>query len=142
MADVKAQLAEKPWLKWAIGGLVVLVLILGWQRLRPRNESTLSGDSLIEEVTIKYTDTGKTVKMLRGRLVRELVGREGAIDPNKGLKNPETGEYSGVIINESEWQKLVKDVNQAKGVTPGSGSAPTAPPAPSAPPAPAAPPAK
>lgn len=114
MANLRDQLNARPWLGWAFAGVVVVASVFMYFRLRSTDEGALSGDALTEEVTVKYTDTGETVTMLRGRLTRELLGKDGTLDPTKGIRNPKTGELSGVLVNDKEWKKLVAEINALK----------------------------
>lgn len=114
MASLRDQLNARPWLGWAFAGAVVVAAVVMYFRMKGGDEGALSGDALTEEVTIRYTDTGKTVTMLRGRLTRELLGKDGKLDPSQGIRNPETGQLSGVLVNDKEWNKLVAEINALK----------------------------
>lgn len=114
MASLREQLNARPWLGWAFAGVVVVAAVAMYLRMRNTDEGPLSGDALTEEVTVRYTDTGETVTMIRGRLTRELLTKEGRLDPTQGIRNPKTGQLSGVLVNDREWQKLVKEINLLK----------------------------
>ena len=72
MTSIRDQLNARPWLGWAFAGVVVVASVFMYFRLRSTDEGALSGDSLTEEVTVKYTDTGETVMALMLELNREL----------------------------------------------------------------------
>ena len=114
MATLRDQLNARPWLGWVFAGIVVLAAVFMYFRMRGGDESALSGDALTEEVTVRYTDTGKTVTMLRGRLTRELLSSDGMVDPSQGIRNPETGLLSGVLVNDRDWKRLVAEINVLK----------------------------
>ncbi|MDP1661354.1 MAG: hypothetical protein Q8L55_05505 [Phycisphaerales bacterium] len=114
MSSIRDQLNARPWLGWAFAGVVVLASVVTFMRMRSSDDGAMSGDALTEEVTIRYTDTGETVSMLRGRLTRELLGKDGLLDPTQGIRNPKTGELSGVLVNDKQWQKLVAEINALK----------------------------
>ncbi len=114
MSSIREQLNARPWLGWAFAGVVVVASVVTFIRMRSSDDGAMSGDALTEEVTIRYTDTGETVSMLRGRLTRELLGKDGKLDPSQGIRNPKTGELSGVLVNDKQWQKLVAEINALK----------------------------
>lgn len=114
MSSIRDQLNARPWLGWAFAGVVVVASVVTFIRMRSSDDGVMSGDALTEEVTIRYTDTGETVSMLRGRLTRELLGKDGRLDPSQGIRNPKTGELSGVLVNDKQWQKLVAEINALK----------------------------
>ncbi|HYD02035.1 MAG TPA: hypothetical protein VEB22_12475 [Phycisphaerales bacterium] len=114
MATLRDQLNARPWLGWAFAGVVTVAAVTMYFRMRSGSEGVLSGDTLTEEVTVKFTDTGETVKMLRGRLTRELLGKAGKLDPAEGIVNPKTGKASGVLVSDGEWQRLVAEINALK----------------------------
>ena len=114
MPSLREQLNARPWLGWAFAGAVLVAAFFMYLRMRPSDEGALSGDSLTEEVTVKFTDTGETVTMLRGRLTRELLGKNGKIDPTEGIVNPKTGKPSGILVSDKQWKKLVAEINALK----------------------------
>jgi hypothetical protein len=107
---MREYLKKYPWLGWALC-LVLLCLTgyLWWDR--SRNDSPFSPDRMLEEVTIKYSDTGETVTMPRGRFEKMLRSTGEKIDPSKGLINPKTGQPTGFLFHQAEWETSVKRVN-------------------------------
>lgn len=107
---MREYLKKYPWLGWAL--CLVLLFVTGflwWDR--SRSDSPFSPDRMLEEVTIKYSDTGETVTMARGRFEKMLRSTGEKIDPSQGLINPKTGQATGFLFNQAEWDASVKRVN-------------------------------
>ncbi|MDX2146172.1 MAG: hypothetical protein SFZ23_01520 [Planctomycetota bacterium] len=122
---------NKKGLGWVVAGLILLVAV-GIQVYRSFASDPNDPAFYQENVTIRFTDTGKEVTMRRGRFEKELRLQDGLLDPAKGIRNPETGEFSGILVSKTEWQQTVERINAekriaseraAKGVAPGGAAA-------------------
>lgn len=101
-----------PALRWA--AVIALLLVGAYLVIRPALRSG-TGGALGEEVTIRFTDTGDTITMQRGRFERMMLekGVEGPIDPSKGIINPKTNAPTGFPADRAYWEGLVASVNEA-----------------------------
>lgn len=105
---------DRPWLVWVLGAVLLTAGgYWGW-RLLSSGSNGFSSETLAEDVTIKYTDTGKTAVIMRGSVVRELSARKLPIDPSVGLRNPETNKNTGFPENEALWKQIISEVEQFK----------------------------
>ncbi len=105
-------LRKNPWIGWTLCGVLFLACgFLWWDR--SRGGSPFSPERMQEMVSIKYTDTGEVATMPRGRFEKLL--REGGtkLDPSKGLINPKTGQPTGFLFNQKEWDESIARVNSA-----------------------------
>jgi hypothetical protein len=114
MANFREVINSKPWIGWAVAG--VLLVVGGWAFL-----SRMSGGgdlynpaSMTEMVTIKFTDTGDTVEMPRGRMIQQLMLQPGRLDPSKGIINPKTNQPTGFLFSEKDWQRTIEQINADK----------------------------
>jgi hypothetical protein len=114
MASLRDQLNARPWLGWAFAGAVIVASLVMYVRLRAGDNGALSGDAQTDEVTVRFTDTGETITMLRGRLTKELLARNGRLDPAEGIVNPKTNKPTGVLVNDKQWRKMVTEINALK----------------------------
>jgi hypothetical protein len=111
MPGIRETLNQKPWIGWAVAG--VLLVVAGWFAFR---SMTVGGDrfnpdSMRETVTIKYTDTGDTEEVHRGRLIKRLLDEcGGKPDPTRGLINPKTGQPTGFLFDKEEWDAMIADL--------------------------------
>ncbi|MGD9689967.1 MAG: hypothetical protein AB7K52_09980 [Phycisphaerales bacterium] len=113
MAQFRQIVQDKPWIGWAVaGGIGVVALLLAFRD--GGGGDAYSTARMTEMVTIKFLDTGETVQMPRGRLVRELMLLKGPIDPEKGIINPKTGQPTGFIFDKDEWTETVSRINEDK----------------------------
>jgi len=104
-------LKKNPWLGWVL--CVVLLGVSAWRWFGGSGGSPFSPDRMQEMVTIKYTDTGDTAEMPRGRFEKMLRDAGTKLDPNQGLINPKTGKPTGFLFNQREWEEAVGRVNEA-----------------------------
>lgn len=145
---IREQLSRNPWLGWIVAAIAlsisVYLLVRGGV-----GGSPYSPERMQEMVTVKFTDTGDEIQMLRGELDRELRSREEGLDPSKGLRNPKTGQLTGFPYDKEDWEGMFRRISKQRdavraagkaksGPSSNSGVAPFAPPAPTAPTAPAA----
>jgi hypothetical protein len=113
MAGMIQKLKSSPFLGWiAFGLLIVAIVVVNWNS--SRSESVTSPEKMKEMVSIKFADTGNVIQMPRGRLDKMLAQREGLIDPQQGIVNPETGQATGFIYDEAEWKSMVDRINALK----------------------------
>ena len=105
-------LKKYPWAGWVLAAALLGVTVWLWIG-RSANESPYSPERMQQSVTIKYTDTGETATMPRGRFEKMLREMGGKLDPNVGLLNPKTGKPTGFLFNQAEWDETIKRVNAA-----------------------------
>lgn len=110
---IRESINERPWLGWAIAGILLVLGVLGFfWRMGPGGDA-YDPQRMTQVVTIKYTDTGDTEEIPRGRLIKRMLDEnKGVFDPKKGLQNPKTKEYTGFLYNKSEWEALIKQLNE------------------------------
>lgn len=104
---------EKPWIGWAVAGL--LMLVGAFLVARPLLSGSGGPQALADHVIIIYEDTGEEGKVGFGSLQRILL-QEAArqpLNPAEGLTNPKTGKKTGFPKDRDMWQKLVTNANEA-----------------------------
>ncbi len=111
--SIREEINRRPWLGWAVAGvLVVLGVVAFIFRTSGGTGDAYDGSRMTQMVTIKYTDTGDTEEVHRGRLIKRMLDEnKGKIDPNKGLINPKTQQPTGFFYDKAEWEALVKQLN-------------------------------
>ncbi len=133
MERIRQFMRDKPWAGW----LVALVILAAAGLVIVRQNQTqgrFTPASMQEYITIKYMDTGDEERIPRGRVDKMIREQQaGVVDPNKGLMNPKTGQFSGFPIDKDDWEAWIKRINDDRvqyGGKPGAPPAPTPPPAP------------
>ncbi|MDX2117805.1 MAG: hypothetical protein SFY96_06450 [Planctomycetota bacterium] len=127
MAWLREVISKSPWLGWGFAliclGVAVFFMVRGGG-----GGSPYSPERMQEMVTIKFTDTGDEIQMLRGDLDRQLRRRDEGLDPTKGLINPKTGQPTGFPYDKSEWEGMIsriveqrKRLDQAESAAPAAG---------------------
>jgi hypothetical protein len=102
-------LVKNPWAGWVLAGLI-LVSAVGLYFFRTSGSGdTYSPDSMREELTVRFTDIGDTMKIPRGRLDRMLRDRK-TFDPAEGITNPATGKPTGFLVDEDEWNGMLNRI--------------------------------
>jgi hypothetical protein len=112
MNKLRELINSKPWVGWAVAG--VLALVGAFFAFRGLGTAPGSTESYREMVTIKFTDTEETIEMPRGRFLRELMLRPGKADPSVGINNPATGKPTGFLFDKAEWERTIADINKEK----------------------------
>ncbi|MFN0011400.1 MAG: hypothetical protein ACKVS8_07125 [Phycisphaerales bacterium] len=136
MANIRELLNKKPWIGWCVAGAAVCVAsYFGWKANKVEGEYT--ADRMTQVLTIRFTDTGDTMEIPRGRLMRDLMLAGGKLDPSKGIVNPKTGQATGFPFSKDDWESMVAQINRDM-APPGGQQAPAAGPAPVPPAAPKA----
>lgn len=111
---LRDQLQKSPWIGWVVAGLAIAVAVW-FQMRRSFHMDDTTPERMSEMVTIKFTDTGDTIQMLRGKLDKEIRLRSsGVIDPNEGIINPKTGKPTGFLFDQGEWNRMVDRINADK----------------------------
>lgn len=110
LGTLRDQMNKKPWIGWAVAGVILLTSALFFWRSRGGNDP-YSPDRITELVTIKFTDTGEEITMRRGRMELELRGRKGTLDSTTGITNPKTGAPTGFLYNKDDWEATCKRLN-------------------------------
>lgn len=127
MANIRVFINERPWLGWALAGVLLVLSVVLYFQLGNRSDP-YSQERLTESVTIKFIDTNEEITMARGRMERELRYRTGQIDSTKGITNPKTGQPTGFPLR--DWEETIKRINYEKEeALKGSGKAKAVPPA-------------
>ncbi|MGQ0626805.1 MAG: hypothetical protein ACT4PL_01745 [Phycisphaerales bacterium] len=125
MQNIRTMIREKPAIGWGVAGVLLLVAVYLAVSRTSGNEDAFGSASMTEMVTIKFTDTGKTEEWPRGRVVRELLSTGATkLDPNVGIRNPETGQMTGFIFSKAEWDQMINTLNterEAAAKGPGQG---------------------
>jgi hypothetical protein len=100
---------SKPWVGWAVAGVLLLVAILVY--VRPGgNRAAYTLEQLDQDVVIRDRDTGEEWTIKRGRLEAILWERAGTLDPSVGLPNPKTGTLTG--FPKSDWEETVERIDR------------------------------
>ncbi len=106
---VREWLAKNPSTGWVLA-LLIAVASVGLYYFRSGGESDVySPESMREELTVRFTDTGETIKIPRGRLDRMLRDRK-TLDPAEGITNPATGKPTGFLVDEDEWSGMLNRI--------------------------------
>ena len=71
--------------------------------------------SLTQDLTIRCSETGDEWTLSRGKLEQALYSRQGEIDVNEGLVNPETGKATGFPVNRKrDWDGTIDRIKEEK----------------------------
>lgn len=127
----RAWLSKSPWAGWLVALIMLGCAITIYMRTRTSTDP-YSTDRMTETVTIKFTDTGEVVKMPRGRMEVQLRDRVGLVDPTQGIQNPSTQQFTGVLVNQEDWEDTVKRINLEKEAAMAKRGVPLSPPSASA----------
>lgn len=116
---------SKPWIGWAVAGAMILVAGFFAYRNMSGSGDRFAPESMRETVTIKYTDTGDTEEVHRGRLIKRLLDEQGGkVDATRGLINPKTGQPTGFLFDKREWDAMIKELEVQSPKGPPSAPAP------------------
>jgi len=112
---IRQTLDEKPW----IGALVVVLLIgaaVAFYIARRPGGGAESQSRLLENITIRCSETGQEWQMPRGKMVSGLRGASASarLDPNMGLVNPTTKKPTGFPVDRDEWNALIERLNKER----------------------------
>lgn len=71
---------------------------------------------LLENITIRCSETGQEWEMPRGKMVSGLrsASANGKLDPGMGLVNPTTKKPTGFPVNREEWNALIERLNKER----------------------------
>lgn len=103
--------------KFTIILVCVAVALGGWLLMRmvlsdPPRESV---EYLSEDVVVLCEETGEEWTISRGKIERDLYMRQGLIDPDQGITNPNTGQPTGFPADrEKEWDSVIERINAQK----------------------------
>lgn len=114
MDELKRLLQERKWLVYAaIGVAVLFVGFWGYRIVFGGNDGLMTSESLAEDVTVKFTDTGESIKMPRGDVVRQLLDRPGntPLPETTRVGHPKTGVQTGIVGSDSTWKKFIDEIN-------------------------------
>ncbi len=128
MGNIREVINKKPWLGWLVAGAAMCAAgYFAWRSTSEKGEYT--PERMTQRITIRFTDTGDTMEISRGRLIRDMMLSGGQIDPTKGVINPKTNQPTGFPFNKDDWEKMVGQINRdleaAKRKVPGGGPIPT-----------------
>ena len=107
--NIRDAINKNPMVGWAVAA-TLMVVAAGYIVFRPQEASA----EMTSRVTVLFTDTNEEVEMRRGQLEMELLTRAGTVDASKGIQNPKTGAFSGVIVNKEDWKRTVEKLNAMK----------------------------
>ncbi len=112
---LRQTLDEKPW----IGGVVVALLIAAAVALyivRRPGGGAESQARLLENITIRCSETGQEWEIPRGKMVSGLRGASAnaRLDPSIGLVNPTTKKPTGFPVDRDEWTALIERLNKER----------------------------
>jgi hypothetical protein len=110
---IRDSINAKPWLGWLMAGIILVGAVVMYFQLSGGSGSAFSSDRATEMMTIKFTDTGKTIEMPRGRVIRQLMDRGKDIDSEKGIENPETHQFTGFPYDKNGWDSMVAEIKKA-----------------------------
>ncbi len=114
MENVRALIKQKPWIGWAVAGVLLVVAVyLAFFRSAGGGDD-FSPEKMQSMVTIRFSDTDTTEELPWGRVMKELSGRPGKLDGTVGINNPATGKPTGFIFNQAEWDRIVGQINKDK----------------------------
>jgi hypothetical protein len=115
--DIRSYLKSKPWMGWALAGVLVLVCAWVWYRSLKSGDNEYSVSRMTQKVVIRDRETGEEWTMPRGQMEQFLWDRPLPIDPSQGLPNPKTGKFTG--FPKSEWESTVDRISQEREATAG-----------------------
>lgn len=104
---------KSPWLGWVLFVAVLGLAVVLWF-IRSKGTDPYTPERMVEEVTVRFTDTNDEVKMTRGQLDKELRRRGDKLDAAQGIINPKTGQPTGFIFSKAEWEEMITRINQEK----------------------------
>jgi hypothetical protein len=112
MSSIREQISSKPWIGWAIAGVLFVAAVYLYISRSSRNDVQYGQEAMTKMVTVKFTDTGDELVMPRGRFEKMLRGSvTGTLDPSKGLINPKTNQPTGFLFNKSDWDETIQRIN-------------------------------
>lgn len=114
--DLRYQLQDRPWIKWAAGaaGLLAVTAVVLWIARPAASDGLLSGEKLAQHFTVRFEDTGDAMEVPLGFISRELINRQGTASEDWKLTNPKTSQMTGVLTDRGAWSRIVKQVNEHK----------------------------
>ncbi|MDX2114485.1 MAG: hypothetical protein SFZ24_02530 [Planctomycetota bacterium] len=111
--SLRETLEEKPWIGWAVAGVLALVglVLIARAVIRPA-----PAEQLASEILIRFQDTGDTQRMNRGMFEKQMLSQSAIapLDPAVGINNPKTNKPTGFPEDAEYWQRLVADINAAR----------------------------
>lgn len=111
MPSIREQLQKKPWLGWALAGVLMCLAVLLYFR-NSQSKGAYSPERMQEFVTIRYSDTGDEERIRRGAFEQRLrLEVQGLLDPSKGLVNPKTQQPTGFLVDTQGWDETVARIN-------------------------------
>jgi hypothetical protein len=108
---LRDEINQRPWLGWILAGVATLVAVYFVFFARPRG-GVYTPDQMTQIVTIRFTDTGDTIDIPRGRLISDMILQGGPIDPTRGVVNPKTGQPTGFPFNKADWEAMIEQLNR------------------------------
>jgi hypothetical protein len=112
--ELKHLYQERKWLFNAAAGVLLLcVAFWGYRLVFAKADGLMTSESLAADVSVTFSDTGETIKMPRGDVIRQLLDRPGSapLAPTERIGHPKTGKQTGMVGSESAWKKLIDEVN-------------------------------
>lgn len=107
------EIMSKPAVGWTVAGVAVLfAVVVLWRSLR--SSSPYDPARLSQMVTVRFSDTGEEVKLIRAEFERQLRETNGELNTGTGIVNPKTGKASGVLVASQEWEEVVHRINDER----------------------------
>lgn len=107
------EILSKPGVGWSVAGVaIIFAVFMLWRSLS--SDSPYDQARLGETVTVRFSDTGEEIKLMRGDFERQLRDSPGQLSIGGGIINPKTGKPSGVLVATREWEEVVHRINEER----------------------------
>lgn len=125
---LREALNARPWMGWAVAGAFLVIALVVAMRGFTAAPDAYSPERMSEIVTIRFTDTGDTMDIPRGRLIKLLAEQRKTLDVNQGLINPKTNQPTGFPFDKDDWAQLIARINEDQAEGAGSRGTRSSPP--------------
>jgi len=109
---IRETLDEKPWIGWAVVGVLALVGV--WFIAR-NFVAPDPANVLAQDIVLRYEDTGDEQTVNRGQFQTLLIqlANKGELKVDEGMTNPKTGKKTGFPVDRAYWNKIVPQIIEA-----------------------------
>ncbi len=111
MDGLRRLMKDKPVLGWAVAAVAIAAAAYFAMSRGPRDQA-YTPDMMRQIITIRFADTGDTIDIPRGTLLRDIARGGKVIDPTRGIVNPKTGQPTGFPFDKNEWEAMVARINK------------------------------
>ncbi len=111
MDGIRRVMREKPIVGWVVAAVAIAVAVY-FALDRGATEQAYTPEMMREMVTIRFADSGDTVEIPRGKLLRDMAMGGKVLDTNVGVVNPKTGQATGFPYDKSDWEAMVARINR------------------------------